>query len=67
MAEDVEGPKPPRAAGAEPPKKRRKIPEVDLSETEVVLITNLTRPFTVNQLKEMLKRTGTIVDFWIDR
>ena len=25
------------------------------------------RPFTVNQLKEMLKRTGTIVDFWIDR
>ena len=32
---------------------------------DVVLL--ICRPFTVNQLKEMLKRTGTIVDFWIDR
>lgn len=63
--DDVAGPKAPKAAN-EPHKKRKKIEE-DLNETEVVLITNLTRPFTVNQLKEMLKRTGTIVDFWIDR
>jgi len=62
---DVAGPKAPKAAN-EPPKKRKKTEE-DLNETEVILITNLTRPFTVNQLKEMLKRTGTIVDFWIDR
>jgi len=65
LGADVAGPKAPK--GQEPPKKRRKIPETDLSETEVIIITNLTRPFTVNQLKEMLKRTGTIVDFWIDR
>jgi len=65
LGADVAGPKPPK--GQEPPRKRRKIPEVDLNETEVIIITNLTRPFTVNQLKEMLKRTGTIVDFWIDR
>ena len=29
--------------GQEPPKKRRKIPEADLNETEVIIITNLTR------------------------
>lgn len=63
--DDVAGPKVPKAAN-EPVKKRKKIEE-DLNETEVIVITNLTRPFTVNQLKEMLKRTGTIVDFWIDR
>lgn len=63
--DDVAGPKAPKAAN-EPQKKRKKAEE-DLNETEVVLISNLTRPFTVNQLKEMLKRTGTIVDFWIDR
>merc|ERR1712037_414946 len=65
LGADVAGPKAPK--GQEPPRKRKKIPEADLNETEVIIITNLTRPFTVNQLKEMLKRTGTIVDFWIDR
>ena len=39
----------------------------DESETEFLLITNLTRPFTVKSFQEMLKRTGTIEDFWIDR
>jgi len=39
----------------------------DSDESSVLLILNLTRPFTVNQLKGMLQRTGTIVDFWIDR
>ena len=38
----------------------------DESETEFLLITNLTRPFTVKSFQEMLKRTGTIEDFWID-
>jgi len=66
---DVAGPKIPENVkkDSEPVKKRKRIPVTDLNETAVVLIINLTRPFTVNQLKEMLKRTGTIVDFWIDR
>jgi hypothetical protein len=38
-------------------------------ESNVLFITNLVRPFTVNQLKELLARTGTIVEggFWIDK
>ncbi len=34
----------------------------------VLYITNLVRPFTVNQLRELLLRTGRIVEdgFWID-
>jgi len=66
---DIAGPKIPDNVkkDAEPVKKRKRIPVTDLNETAVVLIVNLTRPFTVNQLKEMLKRTGTILDFWIDR
>ena len=39
----------------------------DTEESNVIVVMNLTRPFTVNQLKEMLKRTGTLNDFWIDR
>jgi len=66
---DIAGPKIPENVKkeSEPVKKRKRIPITDVNETAVVLITHLTRPFTVNQLKEMLKRTGTIVDFWIDR
>jgi len=66
---DIAGPKIPENVkkDSEPVKKRKRIPITDVNETAVVLITHLTRPFTVNQLKEMLKRTGTIVDFWIDR
>lgn len=48
------------------PRKKRKRIE-DGNETKVIQIINLTRPFTVVQLREMLKRTGTIEDFWIDR
>ncbi|CAH1965384.1 unnamed protein product [Acanthoscelides obtectus] len=35
----------------------------------VLLITNLVRPFTIKQLKELLQRTGKIVEdgFWTDR
>lgn len=66
---DVAGPKIPDKAkkDGEPIRKRKKIHMEDLTETNIILIVNLTRPFTVNQLKEMLKRTGTIEDFWIDR
>ncbi|XP_015113742.1 apoptotic chromatin condensation inducer in the nucleus [Diachasma alloeum] len=37
--------------------------------TSILLIKNLVRPFTLNQIKELLSRTGTIVEngFWIDR
>ncbi|OXU22941.1 hypothetical protein TSAR_002274 [Trichomalopsis sarcophagae] len=37
--------------------------------TNVLLIKNLVRPFTLHQIKELLSRTGTIVEngFWIDR
>ena len=34
--------------------------------SSVIHIRNLVRPFTVNQLKELLARTGKITDFWID-
>jgi len=66
---DVAGPKIPDKVkkDGEPTRKRKKIHMEDLTETNIILIVNLTRPFTVNQLKEMLKRTGTIEDFWIDR
>ena len=68
---DVAGPKVPDAVKKdkeEPIKKKKRITLTeDEKETSFLLITNLTRPFTVNSFKEMLKRTGTIDDFWIDR
>jgi len=67
---DVAGPKIPakvKNESGEPVKKRKKIVLDTNEETNFILIVHLTRPFTVNQLKEMLKRTGTIEDFWIDR
>ncbi|CAG7719101.1 unnamed protein product, partial [Allacma fusca] len=35
--------------------------------TNILVITNLTRPFTLMQLKELLQRTGTIEDIWVDK
>ncbi|KAJ8372753.1 hypothetical protein AAFF_G00277610 [Aldrovandia affinis] len=37
--------------------------------TNIVHISNLVRPFTLGQLKELLNRTGTVVEegFWIDQ
>lgn len=37
--------------------------------SDVLFITNLVRPFTVKQLKELLERTGKIKEegFWTDR
>ena len=35
----------------------------------VLHVTNLVRPFTINQLKDLLVRTGNLVEgkFWIDK
>jgi len=41
--------------------------EDDPEVSNVLLIMNLSRPFTVPQLKQMLQRTGTIEDFWINK
>lgn len=37
--------------------------------SNILLIKNLVRPFTLNQIKELLSRTGTISEngFWMDR
>ncbi|XP_064201982.1 apoptotic chromatin condensation inducer in the nucleus isoform X4 [Anguilla rostrata] len=37
--------------------------------TNIVHVCNLVRPFTLGQLKELLNRTGTVVEeaFWIDK
>jgi len=68
---DVAGPKVPKSVKKdkdEPTIKKKRITLTeDENETEFLLITNLTRPFTVKAFQEMLKRTGTIEDFWIDR
>ncbi|XP_044130066.1 apoptotic chromatin condensation inducer in the nucleus isoform X3 [Bufo gargarizans] len=53
---------PVRTASQQPSPPRRK-------PSCIVHICNLVRPFTLGQLKELLSRTGTIVDehFWIDK
>lgn len=41
-----------------------------LPQSSVVFVANLVRPFTINQLKALLTRTGTFdsdKDFWIDK
>lgn len=67
---DVAGPKVPDSVKKEeePVKKKKKITLTeDDNESPFVLIRNLTRPFTLKGFQEMLKRTGTLEDFWIDR
>jgi len=68
---DVAGPKVPESVKNEkdePVKKKKKIVLTeDDNESEFVIITQLTRPFTVKAFQEMLKRTGTLEDFWIDK
>lgn len=51
----------PTAAGRSPSPPRKPV-------SNIIHIRNLTRPFTLNQLKELLKRTGSLVEesFWID-
>ncbi|QQP53458.1 Uncharacterized protein FKW44_005959 [Caligus rogercresseyi] len=39
----------------------------DENKSDVLLIRNLVRPFTLKQLKELLERTGTLEDFWINK
>ena len=52
----------PVIVGQRPPSPARR------PETNVIHVTGLVRPYTVGQLKELLGRTGTLVDdgFWID-
>lgn len=40
---------------------------VNSETTSVICVRHLVRPFTITQLRELLKRTGTIADFWIDK
>ncbi len=35
--------------------------------SEVILVSNLTRPFTLPQLRELLQRTGNLEDLWVDK
>lgn len=39
------------------------------SVSKIIFIQNLVRPFTLNQLKDLLKQSGKIVEeyFWIDK
>jgi len=48
------------------PKKKSSVKRI--ATTSVIRITNLVRPFTVGQLRDLLQRTGKIVSngFWID-
>ncbi|XP_025194610.1 apoptotic chromatin condensation inducer in the nucleus-like [Melanaphis sacchari] len=50
----------------EVPKKKSSVKRI--TTTSVIHITNLVRPFTVGQLRDLLQRTGKIVSngFWID-
>lgn len=50
----------------EEPKKKSSVKRI--TTTSVIRITNLVRPFTVGQLRDLLQRTGKIVSngFWID-
>lgn len=68
-----------------PPKRvKRQVTELEVEEPEaakrppspsrnpestVIHVFNLVRPFTLNQLKELLSRTGKLVEdtFWIDK
>jgi len=56
--------KPSRHASTEEKKK----PKITATSS-VIRIDNLVRPFTVNQMKELLARTGTLVEdsFWINK
>lgn len=49
-------------------KEKREISPPRNPHTNVLFITNLVRPFTLNQLKELLSKNGPIIEekFWID-
>ena len=64
--DDVELPKP----TVEDPEKVASVSEKNKNQSKVVEIRNLVRPFTHNQLVQLLKRTGNFdaeKDFWIDK
>lgn len=51
-----------------PPVSKPAVPPARNPPSRVVFIQHLVRPFTINQLRELLQRTGRLVDngFWID-
>merc|ERR1712029_164056 len=56
--------------GVEDPEKVASVSEKNKNQSKVVEIRNLVRPFTHNQLVQLLKRTGNFdaeKDFWIDK
>ena len=60
-----QGIKPDEALGLSPPAKAAKVVS-DQPATAFLHITNLSRPFTVPGLKDVLSKHGTFDDFWID-
>ena len=56
-------------AADEPTARRRSASPPRNPESNIVHVRNLVRPYTLGQLKELLKRTGTVTDegFWIDK
>lgn len=50
------------------PSSKPAIPAAKNPVSKVVFVMNLVRPFTINQLRELLQRTGRLVEsgFWID-
>ena len=56
-------------AAEEPVAARRSPSPARNPVSAIVHVRNLVRPFTLGQLKEMLGRTGTLLDegFWIDK
>ena len=57
-----------RKSSRHPSTEEKKKPKITATSS-VIRIDNLVRPFTVNQMKELLARTGTLVEdsFWINK
>ena len=54
------------AQPSSPPTKVTRIEAVEETATAFLHITNLSRPFTVPELKTVLSKYGTFDEFWID-
>ena len=68
--EDIELPKPTVEDPEKAHEKLAPVSEKNKNQSRVVEIRNLVRPFTHNQLVQLLKRTGNFdseKDFWIDK
>merc|ERR1719229_884601 len=59
-----------RSSSRQASTEEKKVPKPKITATSsVIRIDNLVRPFAVNQIKELLARTGTLVEdsFWINK